>query len=69
MRTLKATHDLRQVAPWPGHASVQATELDVRAAPTATPEATDKDLPPELRRGRFRAPDKLNASLRPGKRR
>lgn len=68
MHTLEATHDIRKVALWLGHASVQTTEIYVRADPTAKLEAIDKVLPPELRRGRFRAPDKLIASLRPGKR-
>lgn len=64
MHTLEATHDIRKVALWLGHASVQTTEIYLRADPTAKLEAMDAVLPPELRRGRFRAPDKLIASLR-----
>jgi site-specific recombinase XerD len=64
MHTLQATHDIRKVALWLGHASVQTTEIYVRADPTAKLEAIDAVLPPDLRRGRFRAPDKLLASLR-----
>jgi site-specific recombinase XerD len=67
MHTLEATHDIRKVALWLGHASVQTTEIYVRADPTAKLEAIDAVLPPGLRRGRFRAPDKLLASLRPSR--
>lgn len=65
MHTLEATHDIRKVALWLGHSSVQTTEIYVRADPTEKLEAIDAMLPPTLRRGRFRAPDKLLASLRP----
>ena len=64
MHTLEATHDIRKVALWLGHASVQTTEIYLRADPTAKLEAMDAVLPPELRRGRFQTPDKLLASLR-----
>lgn len=64
MHTLDATRDIRKVALWLGHASVQTTEIYVRADPTAKLEAIDAVLPPALRRGRFRAPDRLLASLR-----
>jgi integrase/recombinase XerD len=67
MHILEATHDIRKVALWLGHASVQTTEIYVRADPTAKLEAIDAVLPPDLRRGRFRAPDKLLASLRPSR--
>ena len=65
MHILDATHDIRKVALWLGHASVQTTEIYVRADPSEKLEAIDAVLPPVLRRGRFRAPDKLLASLRP----
>jgi len=64
MHTLDATHDIRKVALWLGHASVQTTEIYVRADPSAKLEAIEAVLPPTLRRGRFRAADKLLASLR-----
>jgi site-specific recombinase XerD len=64
MHTLQATHDIRKVALWLGHASLQTTEIYVRADPTEKLEAINAALPPNLRRGRFRAPDKLLASLR-----
>lgn len=67
MHTLQATHDIRKVALWLGHASVQTTEIYVRANPTTKLEAIEAVLPPELRRGRFRAPDKLIESLRPSR--
>jgi len=65
MHTLEATHDIRKVALWLGHASIQTTEIYIRADPTAKLEAIDSVLPLALRRGRFRVPDKLLASLRP----
>jgi site-specific recombinase XerD len=64
MQTLQATHDIRKVALWLGHASVQTTEIYVRADPSEKLDALDAVLPPSLRRGRFKAPDKLIASLR-----
>jgi site-specific recombinase XerD len=68
MHTLEATHDIRKVALWLGHASVQTTEIYVRADPTLKLEALDAVLPPALRRGRFRAPDKLLAMLHASRR-
>jgi integrase/recombinase XerD len=67
MHTLEATRDIRKVALWLGHATMQTTEIYVRADPTAKLEAIDAVLPPALRRGRFRAPDKLIATLRPSR--
>jgi len=64
MHTLEATRDIRKVALWLGHASVQTTEIYVRADPAEKLEAINAVLPPTLRRGRFQAPDKLLASLR-----
>lgn len=64
MNILQATHDIRKVALWLGHASVQTTEIYVRADPGQKLDAIDAVLPPALRRGRFRAPDQLIASLR-----
>jgi len=67
MHTLEATHDIRKVALWLGHASVQTTEIYVRADPSEKLEAINAVLPPRLRKGRFRAPDKLLASLHPAR--
>lgn len=69
MHTLEATRDIRKVALWLGHATMQTTEVYVRADPMAKLEAIDAVLPPSLRRGRFRAPDKLLDSLRPSRKR
>jgi integrase/recombinase XerD len=67
MHTLESTGDIRRVALWLGHASQQTTEIYTRADPTAKLQAIDAVLPPNLRRGRFRAPDKLLASLKPSR--
>jgi len=67
MHTLEATHDIRKVALWLGHASVQTTEIYLRADPTEKLATIEKVLPPALRRGQFRAPDRLLASLRPSR--
>lgn len=66
MTILQATGDVRKVALWLGHATVQTTEIYTRADPTEKLDAIESVLPPSLRRGRFRAPDRLIASLRPG---
>ncbi|MFH0828783.1 MAG: tyrosine-type recombinase/integrase [Candidatus Kerfeldbacteria bacterium] len=63
MHTLQATHDIRKVALWLGHASVQTTEIYLRADPHEKLEAIEAIVPPSLRRGRFKAPDHLFAML------
>jgi integrase len=60
---LQATKDLRKVSLWLGHASVQTTEVYTRADPSIKLEAIEAITPPLLRSGRFRASDKLIASL------
>ena len=60
---LQATRDIRRVALWLGHADVSTTEVYLRIDPTEKLEAIEAVLPPELRRGRFKAPDALIASL------
>jgi integrase/recombinase XerD len=60
---LQATRDIRKVALWLGHADVRTTELYLRVDPTEKLEAVEAVLPPGLRRGRFKAPDALIASL------
>jgi integrase/recombinase XerD len=67
MHTLQATGDIRKVALWLGHASLQSTEVYLRADPTEKLEAMTSLAPPALRRGHFRPPDKLLAMLRPEK--
>jgi site-specific recombinase XerD len=60
---LQATGDLRKVSLWLGHADMQTTEVYLRADPTDKLDAIERVIPPELKRGQFRAPDKLIASL------
>lgn len=60
---LEATKDLRKVSLWLGHANMQTTEIYTRADPTIKREALDAATSPKLRSGRFRASDKLIASL------
>jgi integrase/recombinase XerD len=64
MITLKATRDIRKVALWLGHSSIQTTEVYTRADPSEKIEAIEAITPPVLRRGRFRPPDKLMELLR-----
>ena len=63
MHTLQATGDVRKVSIWLGHASVQTTEMYLRADPTEKLEALTAMGPPTLKRGRFTVPDKLMAML------
>jgi integrase/recombinase XerD len=65
MHIFHATGDIRKVALWLGHASLQSTEVYLRADPTEKLEAMAALSSPTLRRGRFRPPDKLLAMLRP----
>ena len=60
---LQATHDVRKVALWLGHADIRTTEIYLRMDPSEKLEAVEAVIPPELRRGRFKAPDALIASL------
>ena len=63
MHTLRATRDVRKVSLWLGHASLQSTEVYLRADPAEKLEALAAMVPPMLKPGRFRAPDKLLAML------
>ena len=63
MHTLQATGDVRKVSLWLGHASVQTTEMYLRADPTEKLEALSAMGPPTLQRGRFTVPDKLMTLL------
>ena len=60
---LQATGDIRKVALWLGHDDIQTTEVYLRADPTEKLEAIDALVPPTLKRGEFRMPDKLIALL------
>ena len=64
MHTLHATGDIRKVALWLGHASLQSTEVYLRADPAEKLETMASLVPPSVRRGQFRPPDKLLAMLR-----
>jgi hypothetical protein len=59
MHTLLATHDVRKVSLWLGHASLQSTEIYLRADPTEKLEALAAVMPPTVKRGHFKAPDRL----------
>ncbi|MBA4224891.1 MAG: integrase [Methylobacterium sp.] len=63
MHTLQATRDIRKVALWLGHASLQSTEAYLRADPSEKLEALSVTSAPNLTAGRFRPPDKLLAML------
>ncbi len=63
MVVLQATGDIRKVALWLGHDDIQTTEVYLRADPTEKLEAIEAVVPPTLKRGEFRVPDKLIALL------
>jgi integrase/recombinase XerD len=67
MHILMSTRDIRKVSLWLGHANLQSTEIYLRSDPTEKLEALMLTTPPTLRRGRFQAPDKLLAMLKPVK--
>jgi integrase/recombinase XerD len=60
---LQATRDVRKVALWLGHSDMRTTEVYLCVDPSEKLEAMEAVLPPSLRRGRFKAPDALIASL------
>ena len=60
---LRATRDIRKVALWLGHADIRTTEIYLRVDPSEKLEVVEAVLPLGLRRGRFKAPDALIASL------
>ena len=64
MIVLQAIGDIRKVSIWLGHADIQTTEAYLRADPTEKLEVMSAVVPPTLKRGQFRAPDKLIALLR-----
>jgi site-specific recombinase XerD len=66
LTVLQATKDLRKVSLWLGHANMQTTEMYTRADPSVKLEALEAVVAPKLRSGRFKATDKLIASLRAG---
>ncbi len=60
---LQATRDIRKVALWLGHSDIRTTEIYLRVDPSEKLEAVEAVVPLGLRRGRFKAPDALIASL------
>jgi integrase/recombinase XerD len=64
MIVLQATQDIRKVSLWLGHATLASTEIYTRGDPTEKLEAIEAIVPPQLRKGSFRPPDKLIALLR-----
>lgn len=60
---LQATKDLRKVSLWLGHAHLETTEVYTRADPSVKLEALEAVVPPTLRSGRFKASDRLIATL------
>lgn len=63
LTVLQATKDLRKVSLWLGHAHMRTTEMYTRADPSVNLEALEAMIAPTLRTGRFKATDKLIASL------
>ena len=69
MLTLQATHDIRKVSLWLGHADIKSTEIYLRTDPSEKLEALTVGNPLLLQRGKFKPPDKLMALLQSQKRR
>jgi site-specific recombinase XerD len=67
MHTVKATHDIRKVSLWLGHADLKSTEIYLRADPDEKLETLMTKTPPSLKRGKFKAPDRLIQMLKAGK--
>lgn len=63
MIVLQATQDIRKVSLWVGHSNLATTEVYTRGDPTEKLDAIEAILPPQLRRGSFRPPDRLIAML------
>ena len=64
LNSLQATGDIRKVALWLGHESIQTTEDYLRVDVTQRIGILHTGTPPQLRPGKFRPPAKLMASLR-----
>ena len=63
LNVLQATGDIRQVALWLGHESIQTTEDYLRVDVTQRISILTAVTPPQLRPGKFSPPDALLASL------
>ena len=64
MMVLQATNDIRKVSLWLGHANPATTEIYTRGDLTEKLAAVNAMVPPHLRKGTFRPPDKLLAWLK-----
>jgi integrase/recombinase XerD len=64
MIVLQATQDIRKVSLWLGHSELATTEIYTRGDPSEKLEAIEAIVPPHLRKGSFRPPDKLMAMLK-----
>ena len=64
MAALQSTHDIRKVSLWLGHSNLATTEVYTRADPTEKLEAIEAMVPPHLRKGSFKPPDRLVALLK-----
>jgi site-specific recombinase XerC len=64
MIVLQATHDIRKVSLWLGHATLTTTEIYTRGDPTEKLDAMESIVPPHLRRGAFQPSDRLIALLK-----
>lgn len=63
LNILQATGDIRKVALWLGHESIQTTEEYLRVDVTQRIGVLKSVTPPQLRSGKFSPPDRLIASL------
>jgi len=63
MIVLQATQDIRKVSLWLGHSNLATTEVYTRGDPTEKLEAIEAIVPPHLRQGSFRPPDRLIVML------
>jgi site-specific recombinase XerD len=59
MHMLQATRDIRKVALWLGHATLQSTEIYLRADPAEKLEMLGALVPLGIKPGKYRPPDKL----------
>ena len=64
MLVLQATNDIRKISLWLGHANLATTETYTRGDLTEKLEAVNAMVPPHLRKGKFRPPDKLIAWMK-----
>jgi site-specific recombinase XerD len=63
MNVFRATGDIRKVALWLGHSSTQTADVYTRADPGEALDTLGTVVPPMLRKGKFRPPDRLIAAL------